>query len=189
MRARDNPFRAERLHRLRFRPQGTTWPALLERLAALDYRGGIIGGEGRGKTAFLLELAERLPAAGLEPRLLRLERGQRRLGVGERQALAAPEPRTLLLVDSGGDLSRRGWRELARLAARAAGLVVTTHRPGPLPTLLACATNADLLERLVADLLPAEERPARGAIERLFARHRGNLRAALAELYDDWARR
>jgi len=65
-------------------------------------------------------------------------------------------------------------------------LIITTHRPGRLPTLIACATNAALLDRIIQRLTPDRLAAAPPAAE-LFTRHRGNLRNALRELYDVYA--
>ena len=79
MRARDNPFRVERVDHVGYRLPGRTCEELLARLAALGYRAAILGEEGRGKTRLLEELAERLPKRGFTPRWLRLARPNRRL--------------------------------------------------------------------------------------------------------------
>jgi len=61
----------------------------------------------------------------------------------------------------------------------------TAHRPGLLPPLLDCATTRELLEGIVRDLVgPQEEALPLGE---LFARHGGNVRESLRELYDVWA--
>jgi hypothetical protein len=57
-----------------------------------------------------------------------------------------------------------------------------------LPTLWECATSAELLAEIVAELAPelTAERRRRLAAE-LFAKHGGDLRAALREIYDQFA--
>jgi hypothetical protein len=63
-------------------------------------------------------------------------------------------------------------------------LVVTTHREGRLPTLWRCATTPELLRNLVRELdVGLDEADARA----LHARHHGNVRDALRELYDQAA--
>jgi hypothetical protein len=78
-----------------------------------------------------------------------------------------------------------------RNAARgAAGLVTTLHRPGRWPTWLACAPSPELFAALVEELCRDTGNPGlitRGELDRLFARHGGNVRAALGALYDRWA--
>jgi hypothetical protein len=57
--------------------------------------------------------------------------------------------------------------------------VITTHRPGLLPTLFVCRTDPHLLNELVAELSGELM-----ASPTLWASHHGNLRLAFRELYD-----
>ena len=63
----------------------------------------------------------------------------------------------------------------------AAGLIVTSHQPGLLPTLHEHSTTPELLAEIVTEL-GGEADPEE--IAELFARHGGDLRLALRELYD-----
>jgi hypothetical protein len=77
----------------------------------------------------------------------------------------------------------RGY--LLRLRTRrAGGLVITSHRPGLLATLFECETTPELLAGIVREL--AGDGVDAGE---LHARHAGNVRNALRELYDRWAGR
>ena len=181
MKARDNPFSTDRVLRIRYRPQGWTWDKLLDRLAQLDYRGAIVGPEGRGKTTLLEDLGERL-AQGFGVRHLRLTR--------ERPTFDRPflrdffhglSDRDVILFDGAEQLGRLAWWRFVRRSRRARGLVITSHRPGLLPTLVECETNVPLLRGIVADLHPGGSEEA---AEELFTRHSGNVREALRELYD-----
>jgi hypothetical protein len=67
---------------------------------------------------------------------------------------------------------------------RAGGLVITSHRPGLLPTLFECTTSPELLAEIVGELSGADLEAGE-----LYERHRGNVRDALRELYDRWAGR
>ncbi len=183
--ARRNPFAAERLDRLAYRDPATGEPVgpadldrLLDRLEALGRRAAIVGSEGSGKTALLEALAPRLERRGWRVRW------------------SAPGPRTaeaggaatFLLIDGEERLAHRGWRRLLRASRGAGGLLVTTHRPGPLPTLAECGTSPELLATLMAELATEPTQGLPTARE-LHARHRGNLRLALLELYDRCAGR
>src|SRR5690349_12444585 len=146
MRARDNPFRTERVLQVRYHLLGMTWPGLFKRLHQLRYRAALVGTEGTGKTTLLEDLAPRLAQLGLRPWPLRLDcahpgfepgfiyRFARRLG-----------GRDVILLDGAEQLSRPGWRWFKLQTRWVGGLIITSHRPGLLPTLLECTTTPELL--------------------------------------------
>jgi len=187
MRARDNPFSTDRVLRVRYRPQGVTWDALLARLEALDWRAAIVGPEGSGKTTLLEDLAPLLRERGLTTRPVSVTREAPRLPRRvEDDLVAGIGPRNVVLFDGADLLPWLDWfRFKLRTTHAGGGLVITAHRPGRLPTLVECATCPALLVEIVEALLgPAEAESWRGRVEKLYARHRGNLREALRELYD-----
>ena len=178
MRARDNPFASHRVEKLRYRlPEGLTWDALLGRLSSLRYRAAIVGPHGRGKTTLLEELAVRLKTQGFRVRTVTLRQEERR--VGRRRGLGADE---ILLLDGAELLGRLAWLRVRFACRHAGGLIVTSHRPGLLPTLLECETTPELLADLVKELTGKDLETSE-----IFARHGGNLRQAFWEMYDDRA--
>lgn len=180
MRARDNPFASDRVLKVRYRlPEGWTWESLLDRLAALGWRAAIVGPHGRGKTTLLEDLAPRLEARGFRTRMLTLWDDHPRLSSEDQARLRDLGPRDFVLLDGAEQLGRLSWHFLKRRCRRAGGLLITSHRPGLLPTLLECDTSPELLAGIVREL-GVEVSDA----ETLFARHGGNLRNALRELYD-----
>jgi hypothetical protein len=182
LRARDNPFAVRRVHAVRYRLAGVTWEELLDRLSALDFRAALVGPHGHGKTTLLEDLGARLSERGFRVRTATLHQGERRLGAVRSAALFRdPDPRDLLLVDGAEQLDPLFWWTLRLRGRGAAGLVVTSHRPGLLPTLHECRTTPELLAGIVAEL---EGRADGEEIAALFGRHRGDLRLALRELYD-----
>jgi hypothetical protein len=182
LRARDNPFAVQRVHAIRYRLAGITWEELLERLAALGFRAALVGPHGHGKTTLLEDLGARLAEEEFRVRVATLRQGERRLGPVRSSALFRdPGPRDLLLVDGAEQLDPLSWWTLRLRSRAAAGLIVTSHRPGLLPTLHECRTTPELLAGIVAELSGAAE--GEEAAE-LFARHGGDLRLALRELYD-----
>ena len=214
MRARENPFRMDRLEQVRYRPQGTTWGAILARLEALRWRAAVVGPEGSGKTTFLEDLAGILRGQGFEVRYLRChgaggrpraqpdpvrarlpERANGLLSGADLQVCATNRTRAggprheartdlIVLLDDADALGLLGWWR-ARWAARGArGLVIATHGEGRLPTLLRTTTSADLLADVVRTVAPAEAAHLEPRLATLHARHGGNLRAALREIYD-----
>jgi hypothetical protein len=72
MRARDNPFRTERMLEVRYRLEGIGWEELLRRFEKLGYRAALIGPHGSGKTTLIESLEPRLNALGFETRVIRL---------------------------------------------------------------------------------------------------------------------
>jgi hypothetical protein len=184
-RPRDNPFAVRHLSVLAYRAVDGDPETLLDRFEALGRRGALVAPEGHGKSSLLAELARRLPARGLAPHRLTVA-GGRPLARGVlARFLAAAGPRDVLLVDGAGHLGARDRRRLRRAAHRAGGLLVTGHRPGLLPTLAVCTTSPALLDDLVRHLLAGRRPPAAlPSAAELHARHGGNLRTALLELYD-----
>ena len=177
MRARDNPFASGRVESLRYRlPEGLTWDELLERLAALRYRAALVGPHGHGKTTLLEDLAPRLTARGVRVRTVTLRQDERRVDWKRLRDLGEDD---VLFLDGAELLGRLSWLRVRFHCRRAGGLIVTSHRPGLLPTLLECKTTPELLAGLVREL--TGEEPEAGE---LFARHGGNLRLAFWEMYD-----
>ncbi len=181
MRPADNPFRSERVVSLSYRFRSETWDGLLRRLRELRFRGALVGPRGSGKTTLLEELAARLSSEGV-PVLLRSAPE----GAGVGWTLDPPPARAdVVLLDSAERLPRLAWLRLRIVAARAAGLVVTTHRPGLLPTLATCGTDLALLEELLAELLGGPpQAPALAAARAAFELRGGDLRATFRDLYD-----
>lgn len=188
MRARDNPFATAHVHRIRYRlPDGLTWVDLLSRLESMKWRAAIVGPEGVGKTTLLEDFAPRLIEAGYEIIWLRLTQEEPRFASATLRELASLHPGKVILFDGAEQLSRWGWWRFLRLARRAGGLLITSHRSGLLPTLLECGTTPELLAGIVSDLLEDSQEARAFQVNRLFQKHRGNLRGALRELYDVFA--
>jgi hypothetical protein len=212
-----NPFRSECVERLRYRLDDTGWNALLDRLAALDHRAALVGPCGSGKTTLLEELRDRFAARGVPTAHLRLGIERPATFGAEFARFLADAPGRLLFLDGAEQLNWWQWRRFKRASRAAAGLVITTHRAGRLPTLRRCETSPGLLGELVAELEAGqsgsrrhplalfddrqESAPANvgghggtGEDERrkcfdLWHRHGGNVRNALRELYDRWPAR
>lgn len=174
MKARENPFRTERIEALRYRAEGFSWDALEARLQSRGGRGAIVGPRGHGKTTLLLEWAERCRAREEKVILVRLREGQRTLDADQFQELSGCS----VFVDSAEQLSFFGWMALRWRSRAARRLVVCTHRPGRLRALMRCRTSVVLLEDLVDELAGSRENCAE-----LWRRHQGNVRDVFFELY------
>jgi energy-coupling factor transporter ATP-binding protein EcfA2 len=188
MRARDNPFRSERLLQIRYRLRDTTWPQLLARLERLRFRAALVGPHGSGKTTLLEDLKERLRERGFGTLWIRLDDEHRsfesRFLDGFFRGVTSNK---IILFDGAEQMSPLVWWRFQRRSHRAGGLIITTHRPGRLPTLLECRTTAELLAGIASELLGENLERVQSKAEMLYQKYRGNLRDALREWYDHGA--
>jgi hypothetical protein len=188
MRARDNPFAATRVLSIRYEfPQGQAG-TLLARLERLRYRAAIVGPHGTGKTTLLEDLEKPLARLGFRVTRLRLDAGHRRFPRRRLSQWAATlDARDLVCLDGAEQLDGVRWMMFRWRTRRAGGLLITSHRPGLLPTLIECTTSPELLDGIMSRLAPKTGGVRTPTPEDLFARHHGNLRDALRELYDVYA--
>lgn len=162
--------------------------ALLDRLLGLGGRAAIEGPHGSGKTSLLTALAAHLERRGGTARLTRV--GGIAEATGLLRCLGRTPVETVVCVD--------GWERLAPPVALAArwlaarrghGLIVTAHRATGLPLLHRCRPTAAVLARVVAELPDHGGTIGDDDLADAFASHSGNLREALYDLYDRFARR
>jgi ABC-type cobalamin/Fe3+-siderophores transport system ATPase subunit len=185
MKPHENPFRAERIDSLAYRLEGETWESLLARLAALRFRAAIIGPHGSGKSTLLDSIAPHLRERGYILHRVRLSTSSRNLSSEQWRQLREFGEREILMLDGLEQLTFLQWQRLVRETRSAGGLIATSHRAGRLPTLWKCRTSAELLQRLIAELQQNCATPHTTSDAKvLFARHCGNVRDALRELYD-----
>ena len=189
MRARDNPFAMDRVHTIRYRPQDTTFDGLLTRLRELNYRAAIVGPDGSGKTTLLEDLERALPEQGIKTRMVFVNDTSPLSDPACRQLLSELTRDELVLLDGADLVPRSCWSLLKRhTITHAYGLVITSHRPGLLPTLIECTTSPSLLQDIARHLQPPNRPIPVESLQSLFRRHQGNIRACLRELYDLHAR-
>ncbi len=194
MKARENPFRVARVRTAIRYARTAADPdssrdgaiALLPRLAALSYRAAIVGPHGSGKTTLLEDLEHVLTQRGCRITHLRLDTEDPRLPRDWPVRARRLGARDIVCLDGAEQLAPLAWTRLRWQARRARGLIVTAHHPGRLPTLVACATSPALLDRIMRRLA-ADDLVAAPPAAELFARHGGNVREALRELYDVYA--
>ena len=185
LRARDNPFATERVLKARYRIDETGWTELMKRWDALGRRGALVGPHGSGKTTLLEDMAVRLEKAGWRVVWVRLSAEFPRLPAWcDAAFFAGLGAKDVVLVDGAEQLGFVAWRIFRYRVRKAGGLIVTTHRTGRLATLRRCETTPELLMELVESL---GETVSADEAKRLHARHRGNVREALRELYDERA--
>lgn len=177
---------------------GQTVNHILERLAASDWRGAIVGPHGSGKSTLLETLIPALTAAGRPIVAITLRDGQRRLPSDFTQDLlsfrtaASPSP-PIIVVDGYEQLSPLSRIKLfLRCRRNAWGLLVTSHSRTLLPSLIEMSATFALIEQLVAhlcDQVSTHIDPKFVAASH--ACHGSNVREALFDLYDryEWSRR
>lgn len=181
--AEDNPFASRHVRpgAVPFIfPEGVDMAALLRRLVAQRWRGAITGPHGSGKSTLLVQLASELRRRNVPVTVLAHN------SAGALQDYGAGVADRILLVDGWEQLSF-WWRWRLRWQCRrqGLGLVVTSHRPMHLPVLLATSATVQLAFRIVGELAgPDFATRHDAAIRASFARHSGNLREVLFDLYD-----
>ncbi len=185
--AAENPFSASRVRpgAIDFRfPPGDCLTSVIERLRESGWRGQIVGPHGSGKSTLLAALVGELSRNGPSAVCVELHDRQRRLP--EEFDLTRLAAGTLVIVDGYEQLSL--WSRLRLKAAcrrRRLGLLATAHRDVGLPTLISTTTSMAIAQEVVRELLA--DRNCSIATEQIaarFARHQGNLREVLFDLYD-----
>lgn len=181
IRPADNPFNAQRISTLPYQPVDHTWPAILDRLEELRYRAAVVGPHGSGKSTFLRSLHTALETRGFDVRHHRLRRDARCVPPVLLENLTNA---SIVLLDSAGCLSPFRWHQVRRASGAGRGLVISAHRPGRLPTLLRTRAEPELFGRLVDGLIGRPQSWPRDVLAGVLRRHRGNMRDAFRELYD-----
>ena len=149
----------------------------------------LFGPEGSGKTTLLEDLRQALERKGRRTKLLFVNDVSPLPEAQCRRFLSELTPQDLVLLDGADAIHRSSWMLFRRhTITHAAGLIVTSHRPGPLPTLIECSTTPPLLKEIVAALAPQSSAISPALLDDLHARHCGNLRACLRDLYEFYAR-
>jgi energy-coupling factor transporter ATP-binding protein EcfA2 len=181
----DNPFATcwTRPGALAFRfVDGQSAQQLVMKLSSQNWWGEIVGPHGSGKSTLLEALKPALVAAGRRVHAITLRAGERIL------------PRDFLNWDGCPVLILDGYEQLGwfsrwclkrRCRRIGAGLLVTSHTPTGLPTLMRLAPDRQLVTQLVADLcaeVSSSVTPADVAASH--ACHGSNVREILFDLYD-----
>jgi hypothetical protein len=168
-------------------PDGGPAP-MLARLAELRYRAAVVGPCGSGKTTLLDHLEGQLTALGFRVLRLTLHEGDRPFSSGVLKRWSATlGPTDLVCFDGAEQVGRARWMWFSWCTRRAGGVIITTHTRGRLPTLIECEATPELLHRIMRRLVPHEHVPPPSTARDLFARHHGNVREALRELYDTYS--
>ena len=196
---RPNPFSTRRVRPgaiVYIFPAGDNAGRMAERLKDAGWRGEIVGPHGSGKSALLATLIPAMRLLEMEPILIELHDGQRRLPIAP-QRLSLQRGCSVLIVDGYEQLGRWARFRLGRFCRRQGiGLLITSHRPMGLPELHRTSPTEELARQIVDKLL-ADERCEDAffaglggeEIKNAFARHGGDIREMLFELYDLYEQR
>jgi hypothetical protein len=186
--AAENPFSARHIRpgaMTYLFPLGEDCDTLLARLAQNGWTGQILGPHGSGKSSLLASLLAAVASRGITVCHVELHDGQRALAGGWRFLSGLPR-RTLLVIDGYEQLAW-WWRRLLPwyCRRRGLGLLATAHQSVGLPDLFQTEINAVLAERIVRLLLRENTLPLDpDELADGLARHQGNLREVLFDLYD-----
>ena len=161
--------------------------SLVARLDALGGSGAIVGPHGTGKSTVLSHLGDSIAAGKRPVGRVRL-RSRRDIPAAVRSVRDASRG-GLVCIDSWellGFASRAVVRGLAR--ARGVGLLVTSHGPAGLPTLVSCRGTRALLGALVGELPDHDQwfgtTIVAADLEAAIEAANGDVRQALDRLYD-----
>jgi energy-coupling factor transporter ATP-binding protein EcfA2 len=188
-----NPFASRHVRPGRLRPltadaQEHDVRALV---ATIDEAGGsaaIVGPHGSGKSTLLAALAAELQAEGRLVGILQV-RSLRDLPAAVRMVATAGSGSTACL-DGWERLGRLGSRVVRTIAwVRGCHLMATSHRPVGLAVTLSTSTSPQLLAAVVAALPEHGGLIIDSDLREAFARHGGNLRESLSDLYDRFEER
>ncbi len=155
----------------------------------MNARAQIIGPHGSGKSTLLSSLSETFKVSGYSVFSWTLRDRQRTFPqeFWEAFRLFQKETRPVLFLDGFEQLSfLQRWKLRHYCNFHRIGYLLTTHTPILfLPVLYHTTTSWELVRDLVQYLLDDESFDlSDDEIQRLFARHRGNCRSILFDLYD-----
>ncbi len=174
-------------------PAGQSAESLVDKLRGNGWWGEIVGPHGSGKTTLVTALMPALQDAGRQ--VLRYvltpdggDRPECLAPAGAFAALAnlALDGETQLILD-GYERVSWWWRRRIQVLCRkrGAGLLVTSHQPLGLPSLVQAEPTVQLAEQIVEKLLPRGDVSITPAdVRAAYAQHNGNLRETLFALFD-----
>jgi len=166
-------------------PPGQSADRLLAVLRDHAGWGEIVGPHGSGKTTLVETLIRGWRATGGSVITYRLHDRQRHLPPLATKRVWPAGSARLVVVDGYEQLGLASrWQLKRRLRRTGTGLLVTSHRPTGLPHLCHTGTDLATVLALVTTLTTGTVCPVRPAhVIASFARHQGNVREILFDLY------
>ncbi len=189
MLARENPFRTEKVLAYRYQfSTGGSLQSVVEQFDAMGRRGALVGPKGHGKTTLAEDLSDLWNCRGISIRTIRLTSVDRAAAFEQCwHSLANAQPGSILVIDGAEQLGWFRWQRLRRFVPKQIGLLITTHKPGRLPTLFECCTSPELLLQTVTEIAPDVLDEVGSDPGLLFKEKAGNIRECLRSLYDRYA--
>lgn len=165
-------------------PQGLSAGGLVDKLRSHSWQGEIVGPHGAGKSTLLATLVPHLMAAERTVVHVALHGGEKALPAAL-DDWKSWTSQTQVVVDGYEQLSWWSRSKLAwRVKDRGAGLLVTSHAPAGLPTLLQVAPRIEAAEQVVRQLVTDEGLISSDDIRQAYDACGGNIRETLFRLYD-----
>lgn len=94
--------------------------------------------------------------------------------------LAKAQQKSVIIIDSAEQIPY--WRWLLTKHTIRGPLIIATHKPGRLQTLYSTGSSQELLSQFIEELSKTRANPE--FVRTLYARHGGNIRDALREMYE-----
>jgi energy-coupling factor transporter ATP-binding protein EcfA2 len=162
-----------------------TAESLIAQLAAANWWGEIVGPHGSGKSTLLAALQPALQAAGRNLYCIALRDGQRHLP-REFWPCQPQSNAAVVIIDGYEQLGYLARWQLKCFCRRAkSGLLVTSHAPTGLPTLIHMSPDGGLVQQLVEQLCQHSlNEISPQDIAASHARHGSNVREIFFDLYD-----
>jgi hypothetical protein len=165
-------------------PSGQSAARIIGQFKKQQWRGAVVGPHGSGKSTLLATLIPEIQNAGVTIYHITLQNGQRRLPIDFLPI--TPSKRTLLILDGYEQL---GWFERYRInrhrCQTGCGLLVTSHAPLRIPTLIELNPDARLVLELVDELTTRAPSPILAAdVLSCQKLHGPNVREIFFDLYD-----
>lgn len=190
MKAKENPFRTNKLEQIKYKFNDSSFIELLKKLSDLNYRCAIVGAEGSGKTTLLETLKPELIKKKFSIIELRLSNEKSKLDNKLVDELSQKiSEKDIIFLDGAEQLRKWSWEIFNRKMKNAGGLVITCHKEGLLPTLIHCKPSISVFIEICKELAGESFDEIKETLPTLYQKNKGNLRLALLDLYDMYSKK